>query len=159
VAVFQAAQVAAMVLALCTSDYPLLRRALDDRIAEPARAPLLPGFSRAKQAALEAREHALGAQREALARREDERQRSRQIVAEIDHLLSDLEELYSKAAEGKDKAATGHLLAVMRDARETGAVLFLAFEQGNFRKVISEGEAAKVHLGEAKLNLEASRKK
>jgi homoserine kinase len=54
VAVFQAAQVAAMVLAFCTSDYPLLRRALDDRIAEPARAPLLPGFSRAKQAALAA---------------------------------------------------------------------------------------------------------
>jgi homoserine kinase len=54
VAVHQAAQVAAMVLAFCTRDYALLRRALDDRIAEPARAPLLPGFSSAKRAALEA---------------------------------------------------------------------------------------------------------
>jgi len=54
VAVYQAAQVAAMVLALSTNDLALLRRALDDRIAEPARAPLLPGFSRAKQAALDA---------------------------------------------------------------------------------------------------------
>ena len=53
-ALFQAAQVAAMVLAFCTSDYDLLRRGLEDRIAEPARAPLLPGFGRAKQAALAA---------------------------------------------------------------------------------------------------------
>jgi homoserine kinase len=54
VAVYQAAQVGAMVLALCTGDHALLRRALDDRIAEPARAPLLPGFTAAKRAALEA---------------------------------------------------------------------------------------------------------
>jgi homoserine kinase len=54
VAMYQAAQVAAMVLALSTGDHALLRRALDDRIAEPARAPLLPGFRVAKQAALDA---------------------------------------------------------------------------------------------------------
>ncbi|HEY7681076.1 MAG TPA: homoserine kinase [Gemmatimonadales bacterium] len=54
VAVYQAAQVAAMVLAFSTNDQALLRRALDDRIAEPARAPLLPGFSAAKRAALDA---------------------------------------------------------------------------------------------------------
>ncbi len=53
-AVYQAAQVAGMVLALATGDHALLRRALDDRIAEPARAPLLPGFTAAKHAALEA---------------------------------------------------------------------------------------------------------
>ncbi len=54
VAVYQAAQVASMVLALATGDRDLLRRALDDRIAEPARAPLLPGFLPAKAAALRA---------------------------------------------------------------------------------------------------------
>ena len=54
VALYQAAQVAAMVLAFTTNDLPLLRRALDDRIAEPARAPLLPGFGAAKRAALDA---------------------------------------------------------------------------------------------------------
>jgi homoserine kinase len=54
VALYQAAQVAAMVLAFTTNDLPLLRRALDDRIAEPARAPLLPRFAEAKQAALAA---------------------------------------------------------------------------------------------------------
>lgn len=53
-AVHQAAQVGAMVAALATSDYELLGRAIDDRIAEPVRTPLLPGFREAKQAALAA---------------------------------------------------------------------------------------------------------
>ena len=53
-AVHQAAQVGAMVAALASGDYALLGRAIDDRIAEPARSPLLPGFREAKQAALEA---------------------------------------------------------------------------------------------------------
>jgi len=50
----QASAVAAMVAAFCTGELGLLRGAIDDRIAEPARAPLLPGFARAKAAALEA---------------------------------------------------------------------------------------------------------
>ena len=53
-AVRQSANVAAMVAALASGDLDLLRRALDDCIAEPARAPLLPGFREAKAAALEA---------------------------------------------------------------------------------------------------------
>lgn len=54
VALHQAAQVAAMVAAVYKGDLDLLGRAIDDRIAEPARAPLLPGFVRAKAAAREA---------------------------------------------------------------------------------------------------------
>lgn len=54
VALHQAAQVAAMVAALALGDYALLGRAIDDRIAEPARAGLLPGFAEAKAAALAA---------------------------------------------------------------------------------------------------------
>lgn len=52
-AMMQASAVAAMVAAFCTGDLDLLRGAIDDRIAEPARAALLPGFARAKQAALD----------------------------------------------------------------------------------------------------------
>jgi homoserine kinase len=59
VALHQVAQVGAMVAALFTGDLALLGRSIDDRIAEPARAPLLPGFREAKGAALEA--GALGA--------------------------------------------------------------------------------------------------
>lgn len=54
VALHQAAQVGALVAALASGDYELLGRAIDDRIAEPARAALLPGFREAKAAALAA---------------------------------------------------------------------------------------------------------
>src|SRR4029079_14782298 len=54
VALHQAAQVGAMVAALASGDYALLGRAIDDRIAEPARTRLLPGFAEAKRAALNA---------------------------------------------------------------------------------------------------------
>ena len=59
VALHQAAQVGAIVAALASGDLALLGRAIDDRIAEPARAPLIPGFRDAKAAALAA--GALGA--------------------------------------------------------------------------------------------------
>jgi homoserine kinase len=54
VALHQAAHVAAMVAALALEDYALLARSVDDRIAEPVRAGLLPGFAQAKAAALAA---------------------------------------------------------------------------------------------------------
>jgi homoserine kinase len=54
VALHQAAQVGAFIAALALGDYELLGRAIDDRIAEPARAGLLPGFREAKAAALAA---------------------------------------------------------------------------------------------------------
>ncbi|MEO5798562.1 MAG: homoserine kinase [Gemmatimonadales bacterium] len=50
----QAANIAAMVVGAALGDLAMLGRALDDRIAEPARAPLLPGFLAAKDAALSA---------------------------------------------------------------------------------------------------------
>jgi homoserine kinase len=53
-ALAQAANVGAIVAALARGNYSLLSRSVEDRIAEPARAPLLPGFSEAKAAALEA---------------------------------------------------------------------------------------------------------
>ena len=54
VALHQAAHVAAIVAAFALEDYELLARSVDDRIAEPVRAGLLPGFAEAKAAALAA---------------------------------------------------------------------------------------------------------
>lgn len=53
-ALYQAAQVAAIVAACASGDLALLGRAIDDRIAEPVRAPMLDGFREAKAAALAA---------------------------------------------------------------------------------------------------------
>ena len=52
VALHQAAQVGGIVAALYAGDLAFLGRCIDDRIAEPARAGLLPGFTKAKQAAM-----------------------------------------------------------------------------------------------------------
>ena len=57
-AVFQCAQVAAMVAAAYSGDIAAFGRAIQDRIAEPARSPKLTGFIEAKRAAL--RSGALG---------------------------------------------------------------------------------------------------
>jgi homoserine kinase len=54
ITIHQMAQVAALVAASASGDMALLGRALDDRLAEPARAALLPGFVQAKAAAREA---------------------------------------------------------------------------------------------------------
>ncbi len=54
IAMHQAAQVGALVAACYQRDLGLLGRAIDDRIAEPSRAHLLPGFREAKAAALDA---------------------------------------------------------------------------------------------------------
>lgn len=52
--IHQMAQVGAIVAAAAEGNLALLGRAIDDRIAEPSRAPLLPGFTEAKRAAREA---------------------------------------------------------------------------------------------------------
>lgn len=54
IAMHQAAQVGALVAACYQRDLGLLGRAIDDRIAEPSRSHLLPGFKAAKAAALAA---------------------------------------------------------------------------------------------------------
>jgi homoserine kinase len=53
-AMAQAANVAGLVAGAFLGDLALLGRALEDRIAEPARGPLLPGFPEARRAALDA---------------------------------------------------------------------------------------------------------
>jgi homoserine kinase len=52
VALAQATRIAEMVAGACLDDVALFGRAVDDRIAEPVRATLLPGFADAKRAAL-----------------------------------------------------------------------------------------------------------
>jgi homoserine kinase len=46
--------IAALVFALCHGDLPLLGRCIDDRLVEPLRARLIPGFTAVKSAALSA---------------------------------------------------------------------------------------------------------
>jgi homoserine kinase len=54
VALAQATAVATMIAAFCLGDASMLRGAIDDQIAEPVRASLIPGFHEVKRAALDA---------------------------------------------------------------------------------------------------------
>jgi homoserine kinase len=56
-AVGQASALAGLVLALERGDGKLLRESMVDRVAEPARIPLYPGYARAREAALAAGAH------------------------------------------------------------------------------------------------------
>ena len=112
-----------------------------------------------RRAAAEARVLGVNAQRVALARREEQRRRGRTIVDGVDARLNDLEDLYAEASVGKSKAGLAEMLSAMKAARQSGASLFLAYEQGDYARVI-EGEAAATEtLERTRAALEAQRAK
>lgn len=113
---------------------------------------------KARRAALSAREAAVEAQRGALVRREEDRRRCRRIVDEIDALVNGLEELHSELARGADRSALARMLTVMKAARSTGAALVLAFEQGNYARVLEDETAVKTSLEKARADLETARR-
>ena len=112
-----------------------------------------------RMAAAEARARGVAAQRVALAGREERRRRARTIVDGVDARLNELEDLYSEASVGKGKDALAELLSVMKTARQSGASLFLSYEQGDFGRVIDGEGAATETLDRARAVLEAQGKR
>ena len=100
----------------------------------------------ARHAAERARRSAVAAQRAALVQRDDERRRAEAIVDDADKQLNELENLYEKVTPKLDKATVSRLLSQMKEARKAGGGLFLAFEQGNYAKVLSDKPAAQAVL-------------
>jgi len=101
---------------------------------------------RARHAARLAGAHALVAQREALARKEAERRHAEMVHDEVDAALNDLEGLYDRVERMGEKGAAAPLLSTMKAARQAGAGLILAYEQGNYAKVIAEEAAVRALL-------------
>jgi hypothetical protein len=111
---------------------------------------------RARHAAAAASELGIVAQRQALARRELQRRQAEQITVEIDKLLNGLDELYAHTSPGLSKEASGELLSRLKVARQTGAALILAFEQGNYARVIAEETVARKVLEATRQEMKAS---
>jgi hypothetical protein len=103
-------------------------------------------------------DQAIAAQRQALADAELTRRRAEALVEEIDAALNGLDDLYSEVSRGLPRSEVTRLLSLIKSSRQAGAVLFLAYEQGNMGKVVAEGEAVKRQLGEARAQLAALRK-
>ena len=101
---------------------------------------------RARRAAAAAAERGIAAQGEALARREQQRRKAQAISGDVDHMLNSLDDLYGHISPGLSKAQASTLLSRLKSARQTGAALILAFEQGNYARVISEEDATRKSL-------------
>lgn len=127
------------------------------RLVEARRLASVGQGLKARRAALAAREAAVEAQRGALVRREEDRRRARRIVDEIDAMLNGLEDLHSELARAAERAALSRMLPVMKAARSTGAALVLAFEQGNYARVLADEVAVKAALQKARADLGAAR--
>jgi hypothetical protein len=128
-----------------TEDLPSFQAAVGE--LERARDLARRGEDRqAWRAAAQASAHAIVAQRQALSGREEQRHQAEAIVAHIDRLVSELEDLYVAVTPGLDKPRVARLLSLMKVARQAGASLGLAYEQGNYRKVVDDEKGARAML-------------
>jgi hydroxylamine reductase (hybrid-cluster protein) len=113
---------------------------------------------RARRAAAAAAEQAILAQGQALARREQRRRQAQAITSDIDRMLNSLEELYGRISPGLGKAQTTALLSRLKSGRQTGAALILAFDQGNYARVIADEAATRKALEAVREEMKAAGK-
>lgn len=113
----------------------------------------------ARRAAAEARARGIEAQRVALAAHEELRRRAKVIVNGTDDLLDELEDLYAEAGVGRGKHEMAPLLSLMKEARQAGGGVVLAFEQGDYARVIAGEKTATETLVRTRAALKGARKK
>jgi hypothetical protein len=123
------------------ADMPALRDA--DRQLQAARDLVRRGEDReARRAAAAAQASAVEAQRAALVAQQEEHRRAEAIVDDVDKRLNDLEKSYTVMTMGLDKAAVAPLFSLMKTARAAGGGLTLAYEQGDYAKVLRDQPGA-----------------
>jgi hypothetical protein len=96
----------------------------------------------ARRTAAAASANAVEAQRAALVARQEEERRAEAIVDDVENRLDDLEKSYGVVAADLDKAAVAPLFSLMKAARAAGGGLTLAYEQGEYAKVLQDEPAA-----------------
>jgi hypothetical protein len=96
----------------------------------------------ARRTAASATASAIEAQRAALVAQQEEHRRAEAIVEDVDKRLNALEESYTVLTTGLDKAAVSPLFSMMKAARAAGGGLTLAYEQGDYARVLREQPAA-----------------
>jgi hypothetical protein len=124
-----------------TSQMPAMRDA--ERQLQSARELVARGSGReARHAAAAATTAAVEAQREALVAQQDQHRRAEAIVDDVEKRLDDLEKSYGVITTGLDKATVAPLFSLMKTARAAGGGLTLAYEQGDYAKVLRDEPAA-----------------
>jgi hypothetical protein len=111
----------------------------------------------ARRAAAAAAASAVEAQRAALVAQQEEHRRAEAIVEDVDKQLNDLEKTYTVMTTGLDKAAVAPLFSLMKAARAAGGGLTLAYEQGDYGKVLRDQPAAAQVIESTRATLRAPR--
>jgi hypothetical protein len=106
-----------------------------------------------------ARAQAIEAQRRALAERDELRRQATRIVEELDAQLGTLDSLYGQVAPQQTKPEAARLLTLMKQSRATGAALFVAFEQRDYRTVVVRAPEVRAALAAARAQFEAARRR
>jgi hypothetical protein len=96
----------------------------------------------ARRAAAAATANAVEAQRAALVAQQEEQRRAEFIVDDVEKRLDELEKSYGVVAADLDKASVAPLFSMMKAARAAGGGLTLAYEQGDYAKVLQDEPAA-----------------
>ncbi len=107
----------------------------------------------ARRVAIQARRRGIDAQRDALSARAEIHKRAQAVVADVDRRLNELEDLYTRVTPSLDKAVVRQLFGLMKETREAGAGVSLAFEQGNDEKVVADEGAVRERLEAARARL------
>jgi len=111
----------------------------------------------ARRAAARARALGIEAQRSALGTREASRRHAQRVVREMDARLNEMEDLHDERARTLDAAEQSRLLSLMKEARQAGGGIFLAFDQGQFARVAEQEPACRETLQKIKEQLAAAR--
>jgi len=139
-----------------THEMPALAAAA--RELERARTLAAEGHGRdARHASKRAQDLAVEAQRAALVRRDETRRQAEVVYNDLDRQINDLEKLYSTVTPGLDKQEVGELLTLMKVTRASAAMLFLAYEQENYKAVVDGEPAARAAIARMRSRLEAAR--
>ena len=139
-----------------TTDLAALREA--ERQLQAARDLVSRGENReARRAAAAATSQAVEAQRAALVAQQEQHRRAEAIVDEVENRLDDLEKSYGVVTTGLDKAAVAPLFSLMKAARAAGGGLTLAYEQGDYAKVLRDEPAAVAVIESTHARLRAAR--
>lgn len=112
----------------------------------------------ARRAAAGAAAGAVEAQRAALVARQEEQRRAEAVVDDVDKRLNELEETYTLMTKGLDKTAVSPLLSLMKTARAAGGGLTLAYQQGEYARVLRDHTAAIQVLESTRVTLRAPRR-
>jgi hypothetical protein len=140
-----------------TAEMPAMREA--ERQLQAARDLVRKGEKReARRMAAATTAQAVEAQRAALVAQEERHRRAEAIVDDVEDRLDDLERTYGLVTTGLDKTTVAPLFSLMKAARAAGGGLTLAYEQGDYARVLRDQPAAVEVIESTRATLRSARK-